>query len=62
MNILCVGKKFGVHIEDPARERKPLCGKVIDPFFISQVKNLEDNFCVRCPACRKMWKGIKDEN
>ena len=58
MNILCVGKKFAVHVEDPERPMKPLCGKVIDPHFISRVINMEDNFRVHCSACRKLWKKV----
>ena len=59
MNVLSVGTRFAVHIEDEFIKKRPLCGKEIDPYFITRVLNPAD-VRVRCPKCRKMWKEMND--
>ena len=61
MNVLSIGTRFAVHIEDEEVQKRPLCGKVIDPYFITRVLNVT-NVRVRCPKCRKIWKEMNEDN
>lgn len=60
MNVLSVGTRFAVHIEDQSIEKRPLCGKVIDTYFITRVLNVTD-VRVRCSKCRKIWKEMNND-
>lgn len=61
MNVLSVGTRFAAHIEDDKVKKHPLCGKKIDPYFVTRVLNVTD-VRVRCPKCRKIWKEINNDS
>lgn len=61
MNVLSVGTRFAVHIEDITVKKRPLCGKVIDEYFVTRVLNVT-NVNVRCPKCKKIWSEMNKDD